>query len=233
MNPLPPDDEALQPLIDQATEGSPATLDELLLAAAVTHLALETLQPPEALPNRLREKLRADLPGIANPTKSGLLRVDFRQSGWLAAAACLALCAFLWQRPNNASSRAEMVTLDQVLAAADLIREPFQSKSTDTGSSGGEVIWSTSLQTGFLRLKGLAANVPNQRQYQLWIVDPLRDPTFPVDGGVFDVRGKETLIPIHAKLGIYSPRAFVITSEQPGGIVKSRSDNPVLLASVK
>jgi len=232
MNSPQPDDEALQPLIDEVTEGGGDELNALRRTAAAAHIALQSAQPREQAPARLKDRLRAEAEKFAAAPKAKIMSVNFSHAGWLAAAACFALCCFLWIRQTGSSPALAAAGLEQVLAAPDLIRVAFD-KSDSTAAPTGEVVWSTSLQRGFLRLKGLAANQPTQRQYQLWIVDPLCDPTFPVDGGVFDVRGGETLIPIQAKLGIYSPRAFVITSEQPGGIVKSRSEKPVLLASVK
>ena len=90
-----------------------------------------------------------------------------------------------------------------------------------------------SRQDGVLRLKGLKPNDPRVEQFQLWIVDPRRDEVAPVDGGVFDVAsGQESVIPIESKLRIISPTAFVITREHPGGVVKSQSKSPVLVASV-
>ena len=234
MNSPQADDAAVQSLIDAVTEGGGDELVALHRTAAAAHTALQSAQPIEPAPDRLRERLRADAEKFAVAPKSKIVRLDFSRAGWLAAAACLVLSCFLWVRQTGPSPALANAGLEQVLAAPDLIRVAFdKGKRGDSAAAPtGEVVWSTSLQRGFLRLKGLAVNQPAQHQYQLWIVDPLRDPTFPVDGGVFDVKGDEALIPIQAKLGIYSPRAFVITSEQPGGIVKSRAEKPVLLASV-
>ena len=100
---------------------------------------------------------------------------------------------------------------------------------------GGEVLWSNQRQEGILALHGIPPNDPRREQYQLWIVDPRRDAKFPVDGGVFDVTsgGGTILIPVDAKLRIEQPTAFVITREQPGGVVKSQAAQPVLVASVR
>ncbi len=233
MNPSPFDDESLQPLVDEVTEGRAPSQEELEQTAAAVHAALLTSRGLETAPPKLRQRLRADLDRLAAPPKEKILQgIGFR-SGWLAAAACLALTGYLWLHPRTQLANSGMVPLAQVLAAGDVIRVVFNAPGAASDQSGGEVIWSTSLQSGYLRLRGLARNESRRSQYQLWIVDPLRDPTYPVDGGVFDFRGEEVLVPIQAKLGIYSPHAFVITTEQPGGIVKSRADKPVLLAQVK
>ena len=80
----------------------------------------------------------------------------------------------------------------------------------------------------------IPVNYPSQEQYQLWIVDPDRDADSLVDGGVFDIPGDATsaVIPITAKLPLSNPRAFVITLEQPGGVVKSRQEQVVALAKI-
>jgi anti-sigma-K factor RskA len=86
----------------------------------------------------------------------------------------------------------------------------------------GDVVWSDSLQAGFMRLRGMPANDPAREQYQLWIVDPERAAQ-PVDGGVFDIRDAtgEIIVPIQAKLAVDDPAAFAITLEKPGGVVVS------------
>ncbi|MEK9984810.1 MAG: anti-sigma factor, partial [Opitutae bacterium] len=68
-------------------------------------------------------------------------------------------------------------------------------------------------------------------QYQLWIVDPERD-ELPVDGGVFDIPEgvDKALIPIKNALEVDKPTLFVITLEQPGGVVKSKQEVVVAIA---
>ena len=83
-----------------------------------------------------------------------------------------------------------------------------------------------------MTLSGIPVNDPRQAQYQLWIVDPSRDADAPVDGGVFDIPtdGSPVVIPIAAKLALRNPQAFMITLEQPGGVVKSKQEKLVALA---
>ena len=90
---------------------------------------------------------------------------------------------------------------------------------------GGWVVWSPRQQGGYLVFEDLPAQDPDQRQYQLWIVDPTRD-ALPVDGGVFDVQPHRAddgrvYVPIDAKLPVSDPTTFAVTLEQPGGVVKS------------
>jgi anti-sigma-K factor RskA len=151
-------------------------------------------------------------------------------SGW-AAAAALAIAFVVTGGPGLAPS-AVPKTLSLTLAEerAALIRsEPnllavAWKGSPETTYAGvtGDVVWSDRRQQGYLRVTGLPANDPSRAQYQLWIVAPDRD-THPVDGGVFDVGSAgETVIPIHAKLGVRTPKAFAITLEQAGGVVVSK-----------
>ena len=85
-----------------------------------------------------------------------------------------------------------------------------------------------------MSLVNLPVNDPTQNQYQLWIVDPKRD-EIPVDGGVFNIPAgsKTAIIPIRNTLQVSKPTVFVITLEQPGGVVKSKQEVVVALASAK
>ena len=49
---------------------------------------------------------------------------------------------------------------------------------------------------------------------------------------VFDIPtdGSPVVVPIAAKLALTNPQAFVITLEQPGGVVKSKQEKVVALA---
>lgn len=150
-------------------------------------------------------------------------------SGWAAAAAIL---LFSWwttseQKPLS-PAQAELRLRTQ---ATDLIEHTFEGLG-DFKQARGKVIWSDRLQQGYMTLNGIPANDPKLAQYQLWIVDPTRDPDSPVDGGVFDIpsAASPVVIPIAAKLSLKNPQAFVITREQPGGVVKSKQEYVVALA---
>ncbi|NBQ03229.1 MAG: hypothetical protein EBU27_08465 [Opitutae bacterium] len=110
-------------------------------------------------------------------------------------------------------------------------RLEFASASDPYNGLSGEVIWNDDKQEGYMSLENLAVNDPSKNQYQLWIVDPERD-ELPVDGGVFDITQKDgkSIIPIRNALAINKPVAFVITLEQPGGVVKSKQEVVVALA---
>ena len=114
---------------------------------------------------------------------------------------------------------------------SDTQRLEFASASDSYKGLSGEVIWNDEKQEGYMSLENLAVNDPTINQYQLWIVDPERD-ELPVDGGVFDITQKDgkSIIPIRNALVINKPVAFVITLEQPGGVVKSKQEIVVALA---
>ena len=114
---------------------------------------------------------------------------------------------------------------------SDTQRLEFASASDSYKGLSGEVIWNDEKQEGYMSLENLAVNDPTKTQYQLWIVDPERD-ELPVDGGVFDITQKDgtQIIPIRNALAITKPVAFVITLEQPGGVVKSKQEIVVALA---
>ena len=114
--------------------------------------------------------------------------------------------------------------------ASDLVKSDFGGLE-NYGEMSGTVVWSDELQEGYMSLTNLPANNPGTNQYQLWIVDPTRDEK-PVDGGVFNIPSGDgtTIIPIRNPLVITDPKAFVITLEQPGGVVVSKKEVVVALA---
>ena len=161
--------------------------------------------------------------------------------GWLAAAACLVLAIFGWERsppplpppaqpvpPTAAEERAAL------LAKTDSLKIPLGA-TKDPAAAGvtGDVVWDPVTQRGFLHFTGLAANDPATHQYQIWIFDAGRDKRYPVDGGVFDVpaNASEVVIPIRASLMVRKPAAFAVTLEKPGGVVVSGREHVVALGS--
>ena len=149
MNSPQPDDEGLQPLIDAVTEGGPAELAALERAASAAQVAFQLALPPEQAPNRLRQRLREDIARFAAPSKRKVFTVNFGAAGWMAAAASLGLCFYLWRSQGVLTLNSE-VRFEKVVASSDLIRVDFGGGLS--GSTSGEVLWSTSLQAGFLHL---------------------------------------------------------------------------------
>jgi len=115
-------------------------------------------------------------------------------------------------------------------ALENAVRWSWQAKDPRYRDVRGEVVWDGARQEGWMVFEGLPPNDPRKGQYQLWIVDSKRF-EHPVDGGVFDVRGETARVPIDAKLHVPDAEAFVVTYEQPGGVVVS--DGPHLLVAAE
>lgn len=211
-------------------------LDHLDHAAAAADLAFSAGEELEPMPQGLKQRilLDADRHLPTNTTERGGL-FSMRSLGWYAAAAVLLLA--LWA-PWRSSSQIETVlpSLEQqretlMSSVDDLIRVDWSPPEIEEYAGvRGDVVWSPTRQTGFMRLSGLPVNAPGQAQYQLWIVDPTRD-EHPIDGGVFDiaVSDGEIIVPIDAKLEVNQTAAFAITLEKPGGVVVS--DGPLLIVA--
>lgn len=192
------------------------------IAAALESGSAERLLEP--LPEDLVRKVEMTIPRSRGGRHwfspvSDLLRSPL--TGW-AVAAALALAIFLEpgetkRLPDPGMARERLIASD-----ANIVTTRFSGMS-DYEPLDGELVWSDTLQEGYMTLANLPPNDPNESQYQLWIVDPERDPDAPVDGGVFDIPpGERAVIPIDAKLAVDHPVAFVITLEHPGGVVKSK-----------
>ena len=253
------------------TELASAYRRDLERAAAAVTLAGSAGQPP--LPTELAERLArqaadhfaaaasvADL-GAARTRAAANAPLSARTQnrlgaygGWLAAAACLLLAIFAWERPPPAVTPVAVVTPPPapVVAAEKPLPTPAEERAAllaksdslkislgatkDPAAAGmtGDVVWDPATQRGFLHFTGLAANDPAVRQYQVWIFDAGRDKRFPVDGGVFDVPANagDVVIPIRAALMVRKPAAFAVTVEKPGGVVVSGREHVVALGAI-
>lgn len=233
----PEEERELALLCRQLGVAPDATLD--LLAAVVQADAIG--EPAEPMPAGIAERLHRWADSAAGPEHAAetiikpqvpawrrIARNPF--TGWAAAAAVLVFSLLVTrdEKPLPPALTEQRLRTE----APDLIEREFAGLG-DYQEAGGTVIWSDTLQQGFMLLSGIPANDPRQAQYQLWIVDPARDADAPVDGGVFDIPldGSPAVIPIQAKLPLSDPQAFVITLEQPGGVVKSRQETVVALAA--
>jgi hypothetical protein len=201
----------------------------------------------EKLPAALRDRILAATPisGGSDATslegKASAPRAPPAKAGWWAAAACLLLAISGWwprltgERTQVVATRADpRAQRDEMLAAPGVMRVNMTAAS-DVQLTG-DVVFDPASQVGFLRFRGIPANDPRLSQYQLWIADGGRDQPQPVDGGVFDVpqanAGGDVVIPFRAKLPIGKPSAFVVTLEQPGGVVVSKQERVLALAKV-
>ena len=216
---------------------------ELTAAAFETEFLAEN---NEKLPARLASELDRDMAAFVKDRPVGGVTIPVSgPPSWFTSAklawAIAAVFAILFvinslQPPgpsndltNVAKSPTEARDL-LVKDASDLVALDFSGLEAYEQMSG-EVVWSDERQEGYMTLSGLPANDPAAKQYQLWIVDPARDER-PVDGGVFDIAaGTGTaVVPIRNPLAVSNPQAFVITLEQPGGVVVSKQEVVVALA---
>lgn len=210
---------------------------EQIAGTATSVLLTRTRQ---SVPETLMSKLRTD--ALVFYARRGRVRWDdvvkttsprpptvlpSERNPWLvyiAAAAALLLAFAVFFGPSREPAldpaQARAVLLDS--GAVDVRHEWKPGENPVAAGIEGDVVWSSGRQEGYLRLRGLAANDPTERQYQLWIVDGERGMP-PVDGGVFDVPSGqgETIVPISAKLEVGQASLFVITVEPPGGVVVS------------
>ncbi|MBL8861873.1 MAG: anti-sigma factor [Planctomycetes bacterium] len=156
-------------------------------------------------------------------------------SGWIAATAAALVAVLGWTRepaPPDPTQVARVLQRE-VDAAPDCIVLPWKpTEDPDGRAVSGDLHWSTALQKGYMRFRGLPANDPAQKQYQLWIFDEPRGTDHPVDGGVFDVVGGEVVIPIDAKIRVNAPALFAVTAEPPGGVVVSKREHIISLAQL-
>ncbi len=162
------------------------------------------------------------------------------RAGWLAAAAAMLLAAVAWWNRPVAPSE---LTYDRfVQATPDIVRAAWKDwDQPEVSGVKGEVVWSDSRQTGFMRFTGLPANLPTAQQYQLWIVDErgLVDSTGQsarISGGVFDVpagSGGEVVVPIKSALKVGKAQLFALTIEKPGGTWVSDMKRRVVIAAVE
>ncbi len=232
---LTPDEERELALLSEQADIAPDADLELLAASLAVEPVLQRLEPmPAGLAARLHQKaamighsggspiIYPQIPAWKNILLNPMI-------GWAAAAAILILSLVLTHTkaplpPEQAAAR--LRSEDK-----DMIERKFEGLG-EFKQAAGRVLWSDAQQRGFMILTGIPANDPRKAQYQLWIVDPTRDADAPVDGGVFDIpsNGSPVVVPIAAKLALSKPKAFVITLEHPGGVVKSKQEHLVALA---
>ena len=187
---------------------------------------------------------REDLPPLNHGLRAALLSAamgtpvpivarkrNFREMvAWTAAAAALIFAFFATRAGDSGSGEALDLgaRLQSLVAEADCVRKPWEAVAPAFSGVRGEVVWSHERSEGYMIFEGLPANDRTKSQYQLWIIDPERD-SKPMDGGLFDISdtGSQVIVPIQQKLAVRRPQAFIITEEQPGGVVVS--DGPFLL----
>ena len=183
---------------------------------------------PSSLSEKLGETTHQFISGDNNDSEDQKVTPFVNWLGW-GIAACLAVLLLLGPSEPKVVTVAEK--FEVLKESSGSMRLEFAPASDPYAKVEGEVIWNDERQEGYMSLINLAANNPKENQYQLWIVDPERD-ELPVDGGVFDIPEgvDKALIPIKNALQVDKPTLFVITLEQPGGVVKSKQEVVVAIA---
>lgn len=218
----------------------------------------------EKMPESLRAKLQSEGERIVRekrPVEVRTLRFTresngpdtLRWAGWVAAAACLVLAAGAWfGRPvggsgggggsgsgglaDSSGSAALLEARNAMLAsAADVTTIPLGAwDNPEQPSVTGDVVWSESAQTGYLRLVGLKPNDPGVEQYQLWIVDS-RGMNQRISGALFDANPDpttgEVIVRIDPRIQTQDAVAFALTIEKPGGVWVSDMTRRVVIGA--
>jgi anti-sigma-K factor RskA len=228
-------------------------------AAAVNLAGLKSTEPiPPNLASRLRlsgrqfleqefAKAQSTAASETNGNEvapAGMVRpgggVSLREvAAWLGLAVAILICVTLWydaRQPGAPPTQTASISERRQALLSDsdeLIRTTWNAGTTPFPEAvDGDVVWSNEKQEGYMRFVGLPVNDPVVEQYQLWIIDPLRDEV-PIDGGVFNITQLgESIVPIDPKLTVIQPKAFAITIEKPGGVVVSKQERLPLLAMV-
>lgn len=252
-----PEQQRLQQLLAEQPDGAwPADAFETSMAALTLAADSDPDTRSPALPEALANRILASAPVATGKVVTMAPRTRqpsaaVAQAGWWAAAACFALAVWGWwpRLMNQPVITSPVVSLTaaqqraQLLQSGRAIQASWQPGNDPAATAlQGDVVFDPVSQRGYLRFRGIPANDPRLAQYQLWIADGARTQPQPVDGGVFDVASDlntpqatpegDVIIPFEAKLQVGQPAAFVVTVEQPGGVVVSSQERVLALAPV-
>ena len=230
-------------LAETKVEPMPAGLEAKLVRSAEEHFGAAKNEIHESIHDQPTQTFKWKEPKGS--------RSFFDWFGWAAAAmACIALGVMFFYNQNR------IATLQDELAKAkatptpapslaeqrdrlkaqggEIVRAEWTPGNVKDLNVTGEVVWSDAEQKGYMTFRGLPVNDPNLQAYQLWMFEDANLEEFPKDGGVFNVTSEgEIIIPIDAKLRTMSPKAFAITIEKPGGVVRSDRSKIAVLGPVK
>jgi hypothetical protein len=233
-------------LAETNVEPMPAHLEARLLKAAEAHFG------GSANDSALHESIHDQPTRNFQWSEPRAKRSFFDWFGWAAAAAaCVALVGtifFYQNRISELQARVSQLTptpvveetlaqkRDRLLAEAGDVKRAQWTKGNVPGTETvtGDVVWSDAKQQGYMTFRGLPVNDANREAYQLWIFEDAKLEELPKDGGVFNVTSEgEVIVPIDPKLRTIDPKAFAVTIEKPGGVVRSSREKIALLAPVK
>lgn len=236
--------------IERAAAAADVAMSRGMNVPMPAHLMARIQSEGERIVRRGTSGARDETPALRVVGESaGARRVDrFRFTGWLAAAAAIVLAAIGWLRPPSgagvptpnpnptvASVPAAEIRERLLASADDAVVIPLAGWD-DPEQKGvtGDVVWSESEQTGFLRLVGLKQNDPSVEQYQLWIVDS-RGMDQRISGALFDAKPDpatgEVIVRIEPEIATQGAAAFALTIEKPGGVWVSDMTRRVVIGA--
>jgi len=170
-----------------------------------------------------------EVPGFTTP----LERRPGALLWFVVGAAAAGLALWLAMAPGAGDDRREGPMRELRVAALASGEAERSSWSSDKGDAPeGDVVWRQRSQDGWLTFRDLP-QLPEDQAYQLWIVDGTRAGD-PVDGGVFTVEqgASDLIVPIRASLPIGRAASFVVTVEDRRGVVVSKQERVVAVASL-
>ncbi|MDX2132655.1 MAG: anti-sigma factor [Planctomycetota bacterium] len=152
---------------------------------------------------------------------------------WVAAAAIVIASVAWLTRPAMTPAAPSPDIVAQLASASDAITLPWSPWSdgevtSECPAATGRVVWSESLQRGYMIFDRLPP-LPGA-QYQLWIVDS-RGMGQRISGGVFDGAGGPQVVPITPGIAVQGAAAFAVTIEAPGGTWVSDMSRRAVIAS--
>ena len=194
------------------------------LALASLHVAMLSEAGIEEMPRGVMDRILSDIPE-ATPRRGVVGRI----LPWTAIAAAVTLAVVSWLPRNDGRARFDAATVDRT---ADRVAVTWGDwDSPEIAGVRGEVVWSESLQIGYMRFSGLPKNDVDRERYQLWIIDD-RGMGQRISGAIFDSTGGETIVPIEPGIRVQNAAAFAVTIEKPTGVWVSDMSRRVSIATV-
>lgn len=133
----------------------------------------------------------------------------------------------------DVSGEVRRISLAMTASAMQTITDPEAPLIDGPPAPAGELMWSTAKQRGVVRLSGLPKLRRPGDQYQLWLIDALRDEAHPIPAGVFDVEsdGQELLVSLRAPVRVDHAVRVAITVERSGGSITPSSASTVVVGA--